>query len=200
MNLGNSLHGGEEKVEEVRVGLLGFRKEVNGLKGVAEQREQEVAHLLQERREARAKIDVGRKLVDYDVRLKELERELVIEIADKETIVLGDEVSDSDEDEEDDEDEGNYGVSIPRLQRNVVHYMLVRGLEKSLDEHPFVTAQVPRMAKARSTLLMDLSTALQQAKSTGEAGSPRVVKILKIYGDMDESAEAVKVLKSSKAK
>jgi hypothetical protein len=26
LNLGNSLHGGEEKVEEVRIGLLGFRK------------------------------------------------------------------------------------------------------------------------------------------------------------------------------
>lgn len=199
LNLGNSLHGGEEKVEEVRVGLLGFRKEVNGLKGVVEQRELEVRQLLQDRRDARTKIEIGRRLVDYDARLKELESELVIETSGKEPIILGDEVSDSDEDEdEEEEDEGSYGVSIAKLRRNAVQYRLILGLEKGLGEHPFIAAQGPRMAKVRSTLLMDLSTALQQAKSAGTAGSGRVMKVMKIYADMEESAEAVKVLKSLK--
>ena len=199
LNLGNSLHGGEEKVEEVRVGLLGFRKEVIGLKDVVEQRELEVGQLLQERRDARTKIELGRRLVDYDARLKELESELVIETSGKEMIILGDEVSDSDEDEdEDEEDEGSYGVSIAKLRRNAVQYRLILGLEKGLGEHPFIAAQGPRMAKVRSTLLMDLSTALQQAKSAGTTGSGRVMKVMKIYADMEESAEAVKVLKSLK--
>jgi hypothetical protein len=200
LNLGNSLHGGEEKVEEVRVGLLGFRKEVGGLMEEVGERERDVGEALRERREVRGKIEVGRRLVDYDARLKEVEAELMIETTGQETIILGEEVSDSDEDEDEDEEEGgNYGVSIVKLRRNVVQYRLVQELEKQLGEHPFVAAQASRIAKVRSTLLMDLSTALKQAKSAGTAGSSRVMKVMKIYADMDESAEAVKVLKTLKS-
>jgi len=179
------------------VGLLGFRKDVDGLVGVVGEREEEVGELLQERRDTREKIELGRRLVDYDARLKELETELMIETAGHETIILGEEVSDSEDDEE--EEEEGYGVSIVKLRRNVVHYQLVLGLQKDLGEHPFVAAQAARTAKVRSTLLMDLSTALQQAKSAGASGSGRVMKVMKIYADMEESAEAVKVLKTLKS-
>jgi hypothetical protein len=197
LNLGNSLHGGEEKVEEVRVGLLGFRKEVGSLNKVVEEREQEVSKLLEERRDVRVKIEVGRRLLDYDARLRELEDELDINSATKEP--REDDVSDSGEDEEDDDEEdGSYGISITKLRRNVMQYELIQELEKSLGEHPFVTAQAPRKTKVRSTLLLDLSTALQQAKSAGSAGSTRIMKVMKIYADMEESAEAVRVFKSLK--
>jgi hypothetical protein len=197
LNLGNSLHGGEEKVEEVRVGLLGFRKEVGGLVGVVGKREEEVGQLLQQRRDVRERIEVGKRLVDYDATLKELEAELMIETAGHETIILGEDVSDSeDEEDEDEEGEEGYGVSIAKLRRNVVHYRLVLGLQTDLGNHPFVVAQAARLAKVRSTLLMDLSTALQQAKSAGSSGSGRVVKVMKLYADMEESTEAVNVLKT----
>jgi len=167
---------------------------------VVDEREKEVGLLVQERREVRMKVETGRRLVDYDARLKELESELVIETSGKETIILGEEVSDSDEDEdEDEEDEGRYGMSITKLRRTVVQYRLIQELETDLGEHPFVIAQASRMVKIRSTLLMDLSTALQQAKSAGESGADRVMKVMKIYADMEESAEAVKVLKTLKA-
>lgn len=199
LNLGNSLHGGEEKVEEVRVGLLGFRKEIGGLKGVVEEREKEVGGLLEERRDVRTKIELGRRLLDYDARLKELESELVIETGGREPIIIGEEVEDSDEDEDDDEeDEGSYGVSIVKLRRTVMQYQLILELQKSLGQHPFVAAQAARVTKARSTLLMDLSTALQQSRSAGSDGSRRIMLIMKLYADMEESAEAVKVLKSLK--
>ncbi|KAF2852048.1 hypothetical protein T440DRAFT_498080 [Plenodomus tracheiphilus IPT5] len=201
LNLGNSLHGGEEKVEEVRVGLLGFRKEVGGLRDVVGEREEEVSGLLEERREVRGKIEIGRRIVDLEERLRELEGELVIEMAGTEAIIIGEEVSDSDEDEDEDDEgeEGTYGVSIAKLRRTVMQYRVILELQKSLGEHPFVVAQASRVAKVRSTLLIDLSTALQQAKSAGMSGSGRVMKIMKIYADMEESAEAVKVLKSLKA-
>lgn len=196
LNLGNSLHGGEEKVEEVRVGLLGFRKEIGTLKGVVEEKEQEVGQLLEERREAREKIELGKRLLDYDARIMELETDLDIN---KEAISdPKDDISDSEEEDEDDEDDPSYGVSIAKLRRNVMQYILIREQEKSLEEHPFITAQVPRTTKIRSTLLLDLSTALKQAKSGGTAGSGRLMKIMTVYADMDESAEAVKVLKSLK--
>jgi hypothetical protein len=196
LNLGNSLHGGEEKVEEVRVGLLGFRKEVEGLKRVVAEREDEVGVLLEERRSVRGKIEVGRRVVEFDERLRELEEDLEINGTGK--VGREDDLSDSEEDEDDDDD-GSYGISIAKLRRNVMQYRLVQELEKSLREHPFVTAQAARMTKVRSTLLLDLSTALQQSKSAGAAGSARVMKVMKIYADMDESVEAVKVLKSLKA-
>lgn len=199
LNLGNSLHGGEEKVEEVRVGLLGFRKELDGLMGLVSTREEQVRELLEEKRDVRRKIEVGRRLIDYDARLKELEAELMIETPGQETATAAEDVSDSDEDEDEDEEEQNYSVSIAKLRRNVVQYRLVLGLEKELGEHPFIAAQNVRKTKVRTTLLMDLSTALQQAKKAGAAGSGRVMKIMKIYGDMDESAEAVKLLKTLKS-
>ncbi|KAF2827025.1 hypothetical protein CC86DRAFT_322867 [Ophiobolus disseminans] len=200
LNLGNSLHGGEEKVEEVRVGLLGFRKEVDGLKKVVEGREDEVRGLLEERRGVRGEIEVGRRLLDYDARLRELDEDLDINASAKEADREED-VSDSEEDEDDDDDEedASYGVSIVKLRRNVVQYRLVQDLEKSLGEHPYIGAQASRMTKVRSTILLDLSTALQHSKSAGAAGSGRVMKVMKIYADMEESAEAVKVLKSLKA-
>lgn len=191
------MHGGEEKVEEVRVGLLGFRKEVDGLKAVVAHREGEMGELLDEWKDARAKIQLGRRLVDLDERLQELESELIIETSGKTPIILGDEVSDSDEDEDEEDeedDQGNYGVSVAKLRRTAMQYMLIQELGKGFGEHPFVAAQSPRLVKVRSTLLMDLSTALQQAKRAGQSGSARLMKIMKIYTDMGESAEAVKVL------
>jgi hypothetical protein len=200
LNLGNSLNGGEEKVEEVRVGLLGFRKEVDGLKKVVDEREQEVGSLVEKRRDVRVKIELGSHLIDYDARLRELEEDLDIDTAGK--VVNGhgaDDVSDSEEEEDDDDDDASYGVSITKLRRNVIQYKLIQELEKRLGDHPFIAAQAMRITKVRSTLLLDLSTALQQSKSAGTAGSARVMKIMKIYADMGESAEAVKVLKSFKA-
>jgi hypothetical protein len=200
LNLGNSLHGGEEKVEEVRVGLLGFRKEVDGLMKVVDQREQEVGGLLEERRDVRSKIELGRRLVDFDARLRELEEDLDINPTEKEANSNGvDDVSDSEDEDEDEEDDASYGVSITKLRRNVVQYRLIQELEKSLGDHPFVAAQAVRVTKVRSTLLLDLSTALKQAKNAGSTGAGRMMKVMKIYADMEESAEAVKVLKSLKA-
>jgi hypothetical protein len=190
------LHGGEEKVEEVRVGLLGFRKEVVGLREVVEIKESEVQEALEERRGIREGIEVGRGLVEYDARLGELEGQLDVEVTAKGNDDA--DMSDSEEEDEDDEEDGSYGVSVAKLRRHVMQYRLIQELGKSLGEHPFVVAQAPRMAKVRSTLLLDLSTALQQAKSAGVEGSTRVLKVMKIYADMEESTEAVKVLKAMK--
>jgi hypothetical protein len=162
-------------------------------------REEEVRGLVAERRGVREEIEVGRRLVEFDERVRELEEDLEINTAAKGS-GRGDDVSDSEEDEdEDDEDDASYGISIAKLRRNVMQYRVIQELGKSLDQHPFVAAQATRMAKVRSTLLLDLSTALHQSKSAGTAGSGRVMRVMKIYADMEESAEAVKVLKSLKA-
>jgi hypothetical protein len=186
----------------VRVGLLGFRKEVEALQALVKERELEVGGLVQERKDVRLRIDTGRRLLQFDARLRELESELGVDPAGAVAVADGDddiEDSDEDDDDDDDEDDGPYGVSIAKLRRNIVQYRLVQDMGARLGEHPFISAQAPRMAKARSTLLLDLSTALQQAKNAGASGSGRVMKVMSIYADMDESAEAVKVLRSLKA-
>lgn len=179
------------------MGLLGFRKEVEGLRTGVVEREGEVQKLVTEREEVRGKIAVGRALVGYDAMLKDLEEGLVLGKPDGAS-------SDSDsgsEDEDESEDGGDGGalggVSLGKLRRCVLQYCVVLEAEKKLGEHPFVLAQAPRMIKVRNTLLLDLSTALQQAKSKGLL--EKVLKIMKIYAHMDESGEAVKVLKSLKA-
>ncbi|KAK3200998.1 hypothetical protein GRF29_213g657936 [Pseudopithomyces chartarum] len=200
LSLGASLKGGDERVEEVRVGLLGFRKEVAGLKEDVKTREQEVGDLIDQRSEIRKKIAAGRQLVAFEEGLRGLEEALVIE-AKTAVDADSDEDEDEDEDGEDDEDEDDQGslggVSIAKLKRHVLQYRVAQEQGKRLGEHPFVLAQAPRMAKVRSTLLMDLSTALQQAKVA--KASTRVLKIVQVFGDMGEPGEAVKVLKELKA-
>lgn len=190
------MKGGDEKVEEVRVGLLGFRKEVEGLERGVKEREEEVGRLVREREEVRRKIKVGREVVGFEGALKGLEEALVIE--GKEETGNGSDDDDEDDEDEDDEEEGEVvgGMSIAKLRRHVLQYRIVREAEKRLGDHPFVGAQAPRMIKVRSTLLLDLSTSLQQAKAAKAAS--RVVKIMKTYADMGEEAEAVKVLKGLK--
>ena len=186
-------------MEEVRVGLLGFRKEVETVRGKVAEREEEVGRVLEERREVRKKIEVGRRLVDYEGRLRVLEERLMVGTAGKKED--NDDSEDSeDDDDDDDDDDGSFGVSIAKLRRHVEQWRLIRQMEKQVGEHPFFASQVLRMTKVRNTLLLDLGSALQQAKSAGSQGMNRVVRIMRIYADMEESAEAVKVLKSLKGK
>ncbi|KAF2743212.1 hypothetical protein M011DRAFT_431593 [Sporormia fimetaria CBS 119925] len=202
LGLGRSLNSGDEKVEEVRVGLLGFRKEVEGLRGKVAEREEEVRMAVEERVGIRKQIAVGRALMDYEARLALLESRLMVEGSGA-AVPANDDTSESEEDtdDEDEEEEGTYGMPIARLRGNAEQYRLIHEVSSRVGEqHPFITAQAPRMAKVRSTLLMDLNNALKEARSAGKAGASRIVKILGIYADLDETAEAVNVLKSSQSK
>lgn len=183
------------------MGLLGFAKEVKALEGVVGQREGEVERLVGERRAIRAQIVVGRRLVEYEERLRECEEGVAVEGRGGDGGSSSGSGSESDEEEDDDEGEdAQYGTSVARLRRNVVQYRLVKEATTGLEEHPFVVAQTTRLGRVRSTLLLDLSTALQQAKKAGTAGSGRIMQIMKLYADMEESGEAVKVLKTLKSR
>ena len=200
LGLGSSLKGGDEKVEEVRVGLLGFRKEVEGARKSVLGKEEEVQKLVDERVEVRKQIAFGRQLLDVEAKLSVLEEQLMVESAGKsETAANGDavDISDSEETSDEDEDETRQFMSISKLRKHVHQYLLIRKLSEGIGTgHPFLVAQEPRLIKLRNTLLLDLSTALRQAKGAGAAGLDRTMKIMGIYRHMDEATEAVKVLKS----
>lgn len=208
LGLGEGLRGGKEKVEDVRVGLLGFRRGVEEVrKGVMERRV-EVEELVGERRRVLGEIEVGRGLLEVDGRLEELEERLLVQSLGRGVNADGDDIwSDSEEeDEEGGEDEdGEDGESwsgIRKLERLVKDFKSVQRLAESIGaEHPFIVAQESRMLRVRNTLLLDLGTALKQAKAgpAGKSTSGRLVKILGIYREMGENEEAVKALRNTKS-
>lgn len=197
LSLGGSLRGGDEKIEEVRLGLLGFKRDVEGLKNMVDGRRKEVEALVNQRKEIRKQMQIGRALLDIDQRLGELEQSLMMtsngthtedhaEIADHA-------FSDSGE-ESDDGLEG--GIIISRLGRLAKQYLLTERIVKRVGpSHPFIVKQGARMTKVRNTVLLDLGNALKQ---TDGQDTEHMMRVLAIYRDLGESQEASKVLRERK--
>ena len=200
LGLGGSLRGGEEKVEEVRVGLLGFRRDVDTLKEKVEGRRKEVEVLLGRRRAIAKEVRHGRVLLDVDLRLEELEERLMVASSGitQPKASEDEDIDDFTESEEDGDEEGaSNTIPLSRLRRRVQQYISVKRMVAKIGpEHPFLVRQEERMLRIRQTLLLDLSTALKHGNAMSDADKARVLKVLGIYRDMGESDEALLALKS----
>ncbi|KAL9086083.1 MAG: hypothetical protein Q9165_007295 [Trypethelium subeluteriae] len=199
LTLGSSLHGGDEKVEEVRVGLLGFKREVEGVRKHVVERSKEVEGLVQEREEVRAQIFVGRQLLEYESQLGELEEKLLVGSQPRTAINgHGDQAASDSEDLSDEEDTSL--MPIAKLRRHAEQYLSIKQLEPLIGvDHPFLTAQQSRLLRCRSTMLLDLSTALKQTEHRTSYGQQRLLKIIGIYRDLDEDKEAIKIIKEHRS-
>ena len=194
------MKGGDEKVEEVRLGLLGFRREVEGLRGKVEGRRKEVEELVEERKRIRESVQLGRRLLEIERKIGDLEGRLMLASTsvqgtevNKEGTVLGE------SDEESDEEPESGGISILRLRRHMEQYMYIKGLvERTGPEHPFLVKQEERVLRLKQTVLLDLNNALKQAVAGGEDMRGDLLKLLGIYRQMGEASEAMQVLKESK--
>ncbi|KAI0599242.1 COG complex component, COG2-domain-containing protein [Biscogniauxia sp. FL1348] len=192
LSLGDELKGGEERVEDVRVALLGFRRAVEEIKGRVRDKGSEVAGLNRELGGVRGDIETGRKMLELDERISGLEERLAI----------GSTGPGSDESEEDDEDDdelpdGMVGSSAAKLTRLANDYVAVDELADDIGrETPFVRKMEERLIRCRNTILLDLSTALKEAKKAGIQGQTKLLKLMGIYAVMDAQSEAVKTLKS----
>ena len=195
------MKGGDEKVEEVRLGLLGFKREVEGLRGKVDGRRGEVEGLVGERKRIREQIQVGRQLLEVETRIGELEERLML-ASNGERKGEGDGEEDLSESEgESEEDEENTGIPVPRLRRHMEQYMCIRQLfEKIGDDHPFLVKQEERVLRLKQTLLLDLNSALKQAVAGGEDMKGDLLKLLGIYKQMGQAHEAMNVLKESKGR
>ncbi|KAL3423155.1 hypothetical protein PVAG01_04903 [Phlyctema vagabunda] len=208
LSLGSDLKGGEERVEDVRVGLLGFKRGVEDVRAKVRERKVEVDALLGEKKTTTQQIALGRKLLEVDARLEELEDRLMVASLGRSVNGADDDLwSDSDDDEEEFEEDGlpaesNVGgTSTKKLQRIVVDCRYVEHLSATIgSEHPFMIAQEPRLLRVRNTILLDLNNALKTTLPMGEAGKSRIVKILAIYQDFGAGAEAIKVLKDLRSR
>lgn len=183
------------------MGVLGFRREVEGVRDAVREREVTVRGLLEERKGVTRDIAVGRKLLEIDARLGELEERLMLADGGAGNVQEDeDEESEDEEDESEEEEVSNEARAantvVRRLGRHAQSYLLVGRMVQGVgEEHPFVVTQQGRITRLRNTLLLDLRTALKQARSAGAGGNGRTLKIVAIYRDLGEAGEAIKTLK-----
>ncbi|KFH41668.1 Conserved oligomeric Golgi complex subunit-like protein [Hapsidospora chrysogenum ATCC 11550] len=198
LSLGNELRGGDDRVEDVRVAMLGFRRAVEDVKGKVTQRREETAKLSDDLRDVRSSIEQGRKFLELSDRISALEERLALDSLSSAHGPAGAQVS-SDEDDEDGEDEkvdGLVASSPAKLSASAHACRYITALITRMDQdHPFVIKQEERLTRCRNTLLLDLGNALREAKSAGVAGQDRVMKYLGIYRIIDAQGEAVEALK-----
>ncbi|PGH27166.1 hypothetical protein AJ80_01123 [Polytolypa hystricis UAMH7299] len=224
LSLGTALKGGEEKVEEVRVGLLGFQRDVRAIREKYETRAGDVKTLLDEKKELRSNIAVGHDLLDINDCVEELEESLMITGAHKATTTNGQEkrngasLDDDDEDvdvlfeseseESDDEDvtdgsdDGTPVISLRKLERHVQRHLYAKTVIGRVGEtHPFVASLDERISNIRTAILLDLKAALKQAEAeaSGKKRDERLLLVTQLYGLMGEEPEtAAAALKSLK--
>jgi hypothetical protein len=197
LSLGSDLKGGEEKIEGVRVGTLGFEREVEGIRKAVVERRDEVRELLGEKKQIRRDVMLGRNLLEVHERITELEHSLGISEGADDLDEEDDEDEDEDEEEKSDDEgskDGSALIPLRRLRRHAQQYLLIMNLIERLGpEHPFLLEQKGRLDEARKTMLLDLAAALRQAKTSNLADS--ILAVTKIYAALDAEAESVKVLR-----
>ncbi|KAJ6785234.1 hypothetical protein PWT90_05112 [Aphanocladium album] len=200
LSLGTDLRGGDDKVEDVRVSLLGFRRAVEDVKAKVVTRRAETDELTTELRNVRRDIEAGRKMVEVTERLSSLEERLALSSLPK--AKDGEDYTDSDDDsEEEDEDEdeqiqGLVGSSPNVLLTLAQDYNTAELLLRSLPELPFAAKMETRLIKCRKTLLLDLSNALKESRKAGAPAQGRVLKYLAIYRILGAQDDAVRALKA----
>ena len=197
IELGLGLSGSENKVEEARLDVMGFRREVENMKSRVVGEESQINSLIQERVRIKKDIDMGRKMLNLESRVGELERQLMIkskEAKSDEREIPYDDGSyiGSDENEED----SMPTLSQTMLRRNVKNYLLAKQIMKHNDmDHPFVAAQNTRMSKIAEVLRLDLSMALKRLNSEKSPDADRILNIIGLFREMGEANEAIRTLK-----
>ncbi|KAF3138560.1 Conserved oligomeric Golgi complex subunit 2 [Orbilia oligospora] len=191
VGLGSSLRGGEGKVNDLKLGVMGFAREIEGVK-------EKVVKVSNEMEKDMA---LARNLLTFDSRLSQLESLLLLKgqhEADDHILTL-----------DLDETSNSSLTSLPRLQKLVTSYLYLKHvLSKIPPTHPFVKAQGKRLKQAKQTLSDDLSRALKECraelKGEGQGENERkelegrLVEILKLWSEVGEARDAVKSLKGRK--
>ncbi|KAL1589513.1 hypothetical protein WHR41_01485 [Cladosporium halotolerans] len=196
LSLGGGLKGGEEKVEGVTVGLLGFQREVETIRKAVQERARETGDLLQEKKGLRKEVVLGRALLEVNEKLEELEERLGIKSKDEED----DEEDDEDEDDDDEASSaaGNsvYAGTLRRLGKQSEQYLsIVRQCDRIGTGHPFLVSLQPRIDEVRKTIILDLSASLRQAKSLDDKRA--VLGLTQVFAAVNAENDALRVLKGS---
>ena len=158
-------------------------------------RREEIETLIQERREIAQRERVGRNLLEVDTKLSELEESLELQQASGNGVTQESLDLDFSESEESETDDAGHAVPISRLSRRAQQYLYLRKLVKKAGmSHPFIVKQEGRFQKVRQILLLDLNNALLQVRGS-YGGEDQTLRLLSLYREMGESAEALKTIK-----
>jgi hypothetical protein len=212
LSLGPTLQGGEEKVEEVKVGLLAFQRDIKAISDTVDARRAEIETLLNEKKKLKQHTAIGKALLDVAERIEELEQRLVISEGqpprqddghgsdeDSDSFFGSEEDESEDEDITTDTDTGATIVSLRKLENHIHRFLHIKSIINRIgDQHPFFVSQEGRMSKIKETLLLDLKTALNQAERSGEKQERRVLAVTKLYELIGEEPDAVNALKAMK--
>lgn len=191
MGVGVSLRGGDERVEAVRVALLGFEREIKALREGIAARRKDVGGVLAKKREVREELVLARRLLDFGERLGDLERRLGVK---SERDQQEEEDYFEDEDEMSEEEEGEEDPT-KRVRTTAVLYRQMTQLAEQIGEHPFLEAQTSRIRAVRDALVLDLGAALRSTRAQRNQQA-LLLKVIASYRDIGEQAEAIRALKA----
>lgn len=192
IGLGSSLSGGDGRVEDLKMGLWGFQRDVEGVAGRIEEVAKQVERELKARENIRADKILARILLALSQRLDELSSLLLLDgstPADSASLLI---------DGEGGEDVFGEGLtSIGRLKRVVsgYRYVIQHLVPRVPVENSFLEAQLPRIEKIKSTLLLDLRSALKESKLRDVE---KAIVVMGFYADLGAEGDAVKLLREMK--
>lgn len=198
LTLGTELRGGEEKIGDVKVALLGFRRAVEEVKSKVSARRDESGTLNDELHDVRTEIEQGRKMIEVSERLSYLEERLALDSV-AGSGGKGDLYADDDDEEEDDDDSSDsfLGSSPAKLSTSASECTKIETLLKGLEiSHPFTIKLEERLIRCQNTLLLDLGHAVKEARSAGAKGQDRLMKYLLIYRRLGAQDEAIKIFRN----
>ncbi|RPA98185.1 hypothetical protein L873DRAFT_1740943 [Choiromyces venosus 120613-1] len=197
VGLGGSLQGGDGRVVDLRMGLLGFRREVAGVVGVVDGVRREVEGLRGRRGVVGEGKTLAKNLLTLSYRLDELSTLLLIHPSPTSpSASTSTSAAPTTAIPIPDFDPGESSTpGIPRLSRILLGYLFVTRtlLPKLPPQHPFVKTQIPRIEAVRKTLLLDLDSALKEARAGKD--SEKALVLLGFYADLGAEGEGVRVLK-----
>ncbi|EPS37746.1 hypothetical protein H072_8614 [Dactylellina haptotyla CBS 200.50] len=201
VGLGSSLRGGEGKVNDLKLGVMGFAKEVQTVKDKVVKVAGEMEKEMTVKKEVVKKKALARNLLTFETRLSQLESLLLIKDQQVDEAILY--TLDLD-------DTSNSSLtSLPRLQKLVTSFLYLQHvLGKIPPGNPFVKAQSDRVEQARQTLSDDLSRALREVRVelkdedlTQEERTKlekRLVDIMKLWSDVGNTEDAVRALRDKR--
>ncbi|KAG8160749.1 hypothetical protein KVR01_009013 [Diaporthe batatas] len=185
LGLGDGLRGGGERAGDVRVALLGFRRQVEDVAGRVRARREDVVRASGELRAVRGEVEVGRRMVELDERCGVLLGRLE---------AGGGGAREDGEGKEDDDDDDSEGDGEERLVEMVREYNAIVRLANALGRDlPYVRKMEERITRCRNTLLVDLGASLREARRAGQ--HERTMRLLGLYRVLGAYSEGVKTLK-----
>lgn len=179
LGLGDGLRGGGERAEDVRVALLGFRRQVEDVQARVRGRREDVQRSGAELRAVRGEVEAGRRMLELDERCG---------------VLLGKLEGGGPDGEGEEDDDDSVDDDEERLVEMAREYNAIVRLADALGRDlPYVRKMEERITRCRNTLLVDLGSSLKESRKSGQ--QDKTIRLLGLYRVLGAYSEGVKTLK-----